>query len=221
MKIGALTIGQSPRIDIVPEIQAVLGSNIEIIERGALDELGLEDAKKLRPKADDYMLVTRMRDGTQVEVASSSIIDRMTSCIEGLEKEDVDLIFLLCTGEFPQLVSTKIILRPDSLMRRTVGALLDQGKLGVVVPSSDQTALMNRWQSTNFTIICESVSPYTGTNEQVEKTAHRINEANVDLIVLDCLGYTAKTKQIFREITNKPVLLPRTMIARIAREMLD
>jgi protein AroM len=43
----------------------------------------------------------------------------------------------------------------------------------------------------------------------------------VDLIVLDCLGFNKKTKSIFREVTGKPVLLPRTLVARIAREIIE
>jgi protein AroM len=221
MKVGALTIGQSPRVDIIPEIHEVLGPGVEIVERGALDELDAEEIKKLRPKVNDYMLVTRMRDGTQVEVAISSIIEKMRGCIRDLEKEGVDLILLLCTGEFPELVSRKIILRPDTLMRRTVGALLENGRLGIVVPSSEQTDLIKRWQTTNLEIVAKSVSPYTGTHQQLQEKAYKMKEENVDLIVLDCLGFTSETKRIFREITGRPVLLPRTLIARIAREMLD
>ena len=46
MKVGALTIGQSPRVDIIPEIQSVSGPSIEIVEKGVLDRLKLEAVKK-------------------------------------------------------------------------------------------------------------------------------------------------------------------------------
>lgn len=38
-KIGAITIGQSPRIDVIPEMQEILGENVIILEAGALDGL--------------------------------------------------------------------------------------------------------------------------------------------------------------------------------------
>ena len=34
--LGAVTIGQSPRVDLVPELIAMLGDNITIKEAGAL-----------------------------------------------------------------------------------------------------------------------------------------------------------------------------------------
>lgn len=38
-KIGAITVGQSPRVDLIPEIQPILGDSVEIIQAGALDGL--------------------------------------------------------------------------------------------------------------------------------------------------------------------------------------
>ena len=77
MKVGTLTIGQSPRTDVIPGIRDVLGPNIEIVEKGALDGLDLEDVKKFYPGPNDYILVTRMRDGTEVKIAEKHVIDRM------------------------------------------------------------------------------------------------------------------------------------------------
>ena len=43
MKIGALTIGQSPRKDVIPEMREVLGTEVDIVEKGVLDDLSLEE----------------------------------------------------------------------------------------------------------------------------------------------------------------------------------
>ena len=36
-KIGMITVGQSPRDDIVPAMSRILGPGIEILQKGALD----------------------------------------------------------------------------------------------------------------------------------------------------------------------------------------
>lgn len=64
MKIGAVTIGQSPRDDIIPEIRDILGPGVEIIETGVLNGLSLEEIKDFYPEPTDFTLVTRMKDGT-------------------------------------------------------------------------------------------------------------------------------------------------------------
>ncbi len=38
LKIGAITVGQSPRVDHIPEIQPILGDSVEIIQAGALTD---------------------------------------------------------------------------------------------------------------------------------------------------------------------------------------
>ena len=77
-KIGMITIGQSPRIDIIPEMREVLGTEVEILEAGALDGLTLEEVKKFYPKGRDYILCTRMSDGTEVVVAKRFIVPRVS-----------------------------------------------------------------------------------------------------------------------------------------------
>jgi protein AroM len=100
-------------------------------------------------------------------------------------------------------------------------SLLGKGRLGVVVPSPDQTELKKKWERTRLEVVTKAVSPYTGTDEELREKAHTIKAADGDLVGLDCIGFNKRTKSIFREITGKPVLLPRTVIARIAREMVE
>jgi protein AroM len=41
-KLGLITVGQSPRGDVVPDMAAILGGDVEIAEAGALDRLSPE-----------------------------------------------------------------------------------------------------------------------------------------------------------------------------------
>jgi len=224
VKIGTLTIGQSPRTDIIPELKEVMGFEVEIEERGALDDLTWEEVKDLYPGPDDYILVTRMRDGKEVKIAERHIVERMKKCIADLEKSDVDFIILLCTGEFlKEITSKKLILKPSKLLENILKGILQEGVIADIVPSPDQIQLMEkRWNRTNPNLkaIFDTVSPYTGTDEEIEKVAERIAKSDVNLVILDCLGFNKKIKTIFRKITRKPVLLPRTLLGRMAGELI-
>jgi protein AroM len=222
MKIGAVTIGQSPRDDIIPEIRNILGPGVEVIETGALDGLSLEEVKDFYPEPTDFTLVTRMKDGTEVKVAEKYIIPRLNNCISGLENKGTEILMLLCTGEFPGIESKRILLRPDRLLGNIVKGILEKGRLGVIVPSPDQIPTVEKkWGRSNLYVVSKAVSPYTGTGKEIIETANKVKNFNVDLIVLDCIGFNRKTKSIFREVTKKPVLLPRTILGRIAREILE
>lgn len=222
MKIGTLTIGQSPRTDIIPEFKEAIGFDVEIVERGALDNLTWEEIKNLYPGPDDYILVTRMRDGREVKIAERHIIERMKKHLADLEIMDLEFIILLCTGEFPNIVSKKLILRPNKLLENVIRGILQEGTMSVIVPSPDQIPIMKKkWEKTDLRIIVEAVSPYTSTRKEIEKIARKIAKTESDLVVLDCLGFNKEVKNIFREITKKPVLLPRTILGRVAGELIE
>jgi len=214
-----VTIGQSPRNDVTSDIKDILGSKIEIIECGALDELTLEDVKKLEPKKGEYVLVTRLRDGTQVKVSRNKIIQRIRECIRKIENY-VDIIVLLCTGEFPEINSKKPLIKPSTLLYNVVLGLLPKGRLGILIPSPDQIKeVEDKWKKSKLKLIVKTLSPYM--SENVKNVANEFRKENVDMIVLDCIGYGKEIARIIKEATNKPVLLPRTLLARIIRELCE
>ncbi len=56
--VGLVTIGQSPRSDVVPEIAALIGPGVDVQEAGALDGLGHSEIEALAPTGHDEILVT-------------------------------------------------------------------------------------------------------------------------------------------------------------------
>ena len=64
MKVGAITIGQSPRADVVQELLPLMGEQVELIQAGALDGLTREDIQAFAPGPEDYTLISRLRDGS-------------------------------------------------------------------------------------------------------------------------------------------------------------
>ena len=49
-QIGIVTIGQSPRSDVVPEMQVHLGAHVEVLDHGALDGLTLAEVENYTPE---------------------------------------------------------------------------------------------------------------------------------------------------------------------------
>ena len=72
-KIGAVTIGQAPRTDVMEDLAGILQGDVELIQAGALDSLTLEEVKTLRPDGTGNTLVSRMRDGTGVMLQEQKI----------------------------------------------------------------------------------------------------------------------------------------------------
>jgi len=217
--VGFITIGESPRTDITSEIKPLLGANIEIMECGALDGLGKDEIKDLAPRPGDYVLVTRLRDGTAVKLSRDKIVSRMQRCINNLETH-VDVIGLLCTGDFPELSSRKIMIEPSRLIMNVVSSLSNIKRLGVIVHDEEQVRMEEeRWGRIINDVIVVPVSAYLSTEDDFRRAAEYLRDSDVDLVILDSLGYNIKMKNIVREVSGKPVILPRTVMAEIIREL--
>jgi protein AroM len=221
-KVGIVGVGQSPRVDILPGMKEILGKNVEVVEKGALDGLSLDAIRSLYPKEGMILLCTRLSDGTQVVIAKEEIIPRVQAKIEELNGEKVELIILLCTGHFPRFESRCLILEAQKVVDRCVEALIcDQNTIGVLVPLPEQIETAKRSLSHITThIVAVSASPY-GPKNEILSAAKALKAENIDLVVMHCMGFTRDHKKILREVTGKPVLLANSIVARTVAELIQ
>ena len=232
-KIGMITIGQSPREDIISVIRNHLTQEVEILQRGALDDFDLSKVAELRPRAGQSILVTKMRDGTEVKVTHEKVLPLVQKGIETLVEEGVELIVLLCTGEFPELEAERMILHPGKLLRGVVTALANGARLGVVMPSASQVPSAEerreeRWGGSD--VVVTSASPYlfaeqAGVEPEIrarewKRAAEELKERGVDLVYLGCMGMDEEMKRIVQQVTQKPVILASSVVARMIDELI-
>jgi protein AroM len=219
-KIGAITIGQSPRDDVVPEMLEILGPNVEIVEGGALDALSAAEVAAIAPRDGDYILVTRLRDGSSVTIAERHILPKMQDQVDRLVAEGAEVVALLCTGEFPGFRSSRLVVEPQVVLRHFVAGVAGGRRLGVVVPAHEQIEQgTRRWKGAAADVRVEAGSPYAAIAE-LERAAEALSEWPADLIVLDCIGFTGAMKARAAAIAGCPVVLPRTVLARTLAELL-
>lgn len=218
--LGTLTIGQSPRVDLVPELKAMLGDDVEVIEEGALDGLTLDDVKRFYPAPGDYVLVTRMADGTAVKIAEKHILPRMQEGLARLVDRGAEIIALVCTGEFPHFDCDRLVIRPQGVLYNVTSAVAADSRLGVIIPDNDQVPQgVNRWSEAAAGVQVVAASPY-GEVQAVEQAAHALKAWGARIVVMDCIGYTLAMKDRVRDITGAPVILARSILARVLRELL-
>lgn len=217
-KIGTITVGQTPRTDLIPEIAPILGATIEIIQMGGLDGLTREEIQAMTPAPGDHVLVSRLKDGSSVSFGESHILPRLEACVDQLNKDQVSLILFLCTGEFPDTFQADVpLIFPSKILTSIVSAVHPR-HLTVMTPAKEQLPQMHsKWAGCADSVCGLAVSPYDGA-EAVEAAARSIPK-DTDLIVLDCIGYTVEMKERVQALTGKSVLLPRTLAARVVKEL--
>jgi protein AroM len=221
-RVGLITVGQAPRSDVVPDMAAILGADVEIVEGGALDGLSCDQIAALAPAGDDEILVTRLADGSSVFVGKSPMIPLVEARIAALEADGVALNVLLCTGEFPKLAATRTLLEPQQLLLGLLRATTFPGRLGVLTPSErhvPQTA--ERWRRSGFDAVVAPLSPYQEHDAAaVQRAAAVLRAGGAGLVVMDCIGFRRTTRDAVARLVGAPALLANLLVARVAAELL-
>lgn len=222
IKVGAITIGQSPRNDVTPDIIPILGENIELIQAGGLDGLTRDQIEKFSPSEGDYILVSKLNDGTSVRFAEKHILPRLQQCIYDLEEKGAELILFLCTGDFPDIFKSRVpLIFPCNVLNALVPVLSSKSKIAVVTPDKSQVMQCeNKWKNYVKEVTTVPASPYAD-NKELGEAAKIIKDLDVDVVVMDCIGYTEEMKQKLRSASGKNIILSRTIVARAIREILD
>lgn len=216
-----LTIGQSPRADMIPVISKYLPENLKLIEKGILDELSTEEIKALAPVDSKKTLVSRLRDGSSVTLGEQFVITALQRLIDECQTEAIDTILLACTGRFKPFDSGIPIVYPDYLLSHVIKGLFKEGELGIVVPLLEQAqSIKEKWNDTGFSCIIYASTPYDFQYESFINAAKQMDNLPVKAVMLDCMGYTDEMKKIMVEYTSKPVLVARNIVFSSLAEML-
>ncbi len=219
--VGLVTIGQSPRADVVPDMAEIIGPGVELREAGALDGLARAEIGALAPGPGDEILVTRLADATSVFVGKRHIVARVQRKIAELELAGVTLTALLCTGAFARLEASHPLLQPQQVLLGTLRAMRWPGRLGILTPSEPHVPQTEaRWRADGFDPIVVPLSPYEEENPAaVARAAQTLRGAGAGLVVMDCIGFRRKTRDQLQELTAVPVLVANLLVARVIAEL--
>ncbi len=222
-RVAFFTIGQSPRIDVVPEMAELLGPGVQIVEVGALDDLDEQAIAALAPREGAYRFATRLRDGTQVELDSAAAEARLAQVMEDADMQRYDVLVPLCTGTaMPRLNS--VIIEPQQVVDHAVAALAQHcRKVGLMVPLASQLEHFH----TACVIPAETrlahASPYDADRARslarFEQAGREL--ADCDFIVMHCMGYSAWMREAVRQASGRPVLLSNRLVAQALAQWLE
>ena len=219
--IGLVTIGQSPREDVVLGLRDVLPGTFTVVESGALDGLTREEVNALAPKSDDYPLHTRMANGQSVTIAKRLIIPRIQSCIDQLNTKEVDIITLLCTGAFPAFRSSAPLWVPNQMVDDIIqSALDDQRRIAVLLPLSSQIQPIHEHFDNDARLLLFSLAP-SGDSTAINQVVQRLKDARVDLVFLRCFSYSVAMRDAITTRTSIPILSACSLLAKKLVQTMD
>lgn len=227
-RITFVTIGQTPRADLVPEIVAHLPIDVDVAELGALDGLAGEEIARRAPGPDDHALVTRLRDGTQAVIGKRWVTGRLQELLRGpgatagdgeATARNVTATVLLCTGEFAGLRGPGLFLDAQHLVDHGVAALCAGARsVGLLVPLARQQDEHHYAPPAGQALRTAHASPYEDPASVFEEAGRAL--AGCDLVVMHCMGYTEEQRSAVVAGAGRPVLLARRLVASALAQLL-
>ncbi|WP_282936784.1 AroM family protein [Paenibacillus sp. RC67] len=221
-KLGMITIGQAPRNDVAPIIEKYLEHRAELVQVGVLDGMSKEDIEQnLHPEAGDYVLTSRLTNGDSVVMSREKIQPLLQNKIFELEQAGIKQILLLCTGVFPGLKGkSSYLIEPDHIIPPTLKAMVGQRRLGVIVPLEEQKDhLMPKYTPLGLNPFFAVASPYHNNLNNFHRAASELKD-KVNIIVLDCMGYTEEARELVAQASQLPVVLSNAIMAKLVSEMI-
>jgi protein AroM len=219
--LATLTIGQAPRRDVVPIIDRHVPATVRRLHRGVLDGLTrAEIDRRYRPGPGEPALITRLQDGTSVELSRRRMRDGVAAALEAIEAAGSDVILLLCTGTFEGLDSKRAwLVEPDHIIPGMVRGLVERRRLGILVPITGQIASESgKWHGLARPPLFAAASPYEDSTERVTAAGAALKAEGAEAILLDCIGFTERHRAALAGL-GLPVILSNAVVAKAVGEL--
>ncbi|MCA0243889.1 MAG: AroM family protein [Proteobacteria bacterium] len=217
-RVASLTLGQSPRGDVVPDILAQLPMALEVQEFGALDGLSEREIAALAPRADEGSLVTRLRDGREVVLSRQRLAQRMEAICRAIDPARFDLLIVLTTGLFREFESECPTVNAQRAMDATIAALAAAGQaVGVIYPLRRQVDENAGYSVPGCALRFSHAAG--GDAAGLRRAADELR--GCDFVVLHSVGYVEADREAVAARTGRPVILARRVVAGAIRLLLD
>lgn len=207
-KIVFVTIGEAPRLDIADSFSVFFEDNVQVSQDGLLNGLSVVEAEELlQPQAAEEVVVSTFCSGRSIRMSKQKVQQRLQQKIKDLEKQKVDVIVILCTAEFEAFeTTTAVLIEPEQILLPYIKQKFQGKLLGVILPLAEQIdPAEQKWQANQLHPVFTDASPYDFSEERFTKAGRLLKEADVEAIILDCMGYSRYMRGFVNQVTQLPV----------------
>ncbi len=209
-RVAFVTIGQSPRDDIVPEILNALDVDIEPIEVGLLDDLSDKQLDAAGAKNGEPALLTKLRDGTEFVLSMEWVRREIEDLYGDLSERDTDLVVLLSTMFGAPFQPAGATVFCDLTVDRAIEEFVKAGQnVGVILSLDgqvDHLRLSPQAKAKTKTVVARP-----GNDDDFTVALQAI--ADSEIIVLHSMAYAEEDRLRIKQLAGRPVVSAQHLVA--------
>lgn len=220
--MAILTVGVVPVNEVLPLLTEHIRED-QITHMSLLGKMSREDVMDAYGATPGEETILALLNDNQLAELSRSRIERdLQAIIEVLDNQHYDVILLMNTFKFNNLVARNaMLLEPQRIIPPLVASIVEGHQVGVLVPVKEiLQAQQQKWQVLPSEPYYELVNPIYDTDKQLVTAGEKLIEQGADVLVLDCLGFHQHHRDLLQKSLDVPVLLSNVLVARLAAELL-
>ncbi|ELO8520410.1 AroM family protein [Salmonella enterica] len=220
--LAILTIGVVPMSEVLPLLTEYIDEQ-HITHHSLLGKMSREDVMAdYAVEPGDDPLLTLLNDNQIAHVSRQKVERDLQSVVEVLDNQGYDVIILMSTAAIKSMAArNSILLEPLRIIPPLVASIVDGHQVGVIVPVAELLATQEKkWQVLQMPPVYSLANPVHGSEQQLIDAGQALLDQGADVIMLDCLGFHQRHRDILQQALDVPVLLSNVLIARLASELL-
>ncbi|ECF4313962.1 AroM family protein [Salmonella enterica subsp. enterica] len=220
--LAILTIGVVPMSEVLPLLTEYIDEQ-HITHHSLLGKMSREDVMAdYAVEPGDDPLLTLLNDNQIAHVSRQKVERDLQSVVEVLDNKGYDVIILMSTAAIKSMAArNSILLEPLRIIPPLVASIVDGHQVGVIVPVAELLAAQEKkWQVLQMPPVYSLANPVHGSEQQLIDAGQALLDQGADVIMLDCLGFHQRHRDILQQALDVPVLLSNVLIARLASELL-
>ncbi|MDX6039315.1 AroM family protein [Scandinavium lactucae] len=220
--LAILTIGVVPMREVMPLLT-------EHIKEDQITHVSLVGKMTREAVMEEYaaepgeeVLITLLNDNQLAEVSRKKIERDLQSVIEVLDNQDFDVVLFMSTAPISGLVARNaILIEPQRIIPPLVSSIVDGHQVGVIVPIPELMKSQRiKWQVLQNPPHYALANPIHGTEEELVTAGKKLMTEGADVLMLDCLGFNQRHRDLLQKALDVPVLLSNVLVARLVAELL-
>ncbi|WP_113649565.1 AroM family protein [Escherichia albertii] len=220
--LAILTIGIVPLQEVLPLLTEYIDEK-NISHHSLLGNLSRERVMaEYAPQAGEETILTLLNDNQLAQVSRRKIERDLQSVVEVLDSQGYDVILLMSTAAIRGMtVRNTIFLEPLRILPPLVSSIVEGHQVGVIVPVEELLeAQAQKWQILQKPPLFSLGEPVHDSEQKIIEAGKELLANGADVIMLDCLGFNQRHRDLLQKQLDVPVLLSNVLIARLAAELL-